>query len=67
MVEVKIKPGKYGSAIAMLLYAGEGFQTRFEHTLIVTAEQRRRLKEAGFVATNGKEPKTRRRRGEKAK
>lgn len=66
MVEVKIKADQYGKAIGMLLRRGDGFQTRFEHTLIVTADQRRLLEEAGLVEANGKETKTRRRRGEKA-
>jgi hypothetical protein len=67
MVQVKIKSGKYGQAIAMLLQMGEGFQTRFQRTLIVNSQQRRILEEAGFVATNGAATKTGNRRGEKAK
>ena len=66
MVEVKIRPDKYGEAIALLLTRGGGFQTRFERTLIVSAEQRRALEEAGFVASNGTN-KTRKAHGEKTK
>ena len=53
MLAVKIKADKYGSAIALLLQMGAGFQTRFERTLIVNPEQRRGLETAGFVAKNG--------------
>jgi hypothetical protein len=66
MVEVKIKSDKYGQAIGLLLRRGEGFQTRFEDVLIVTAKQCRLLEKAGLVEKNGKEPKARRSRGEKA-
>jgi hypothetical protein len=64
---VKIKADKYGQAIALLLQSGGGFQTRFERTLIVNRDQRRALEEAGFVAANGTEPRTRKGRGEKAR
>jgi hypothetical protein len=68
MVPVKIKPDKYGQAIALLLQLGGAFQTRFENTLIVNAEQRRVLEEAGFVAANGRgQKKTRKASGDKAK
>lgn len=67
MVEVKIKPDKYGQALMLLLRQGGGFQTRFERRLIVNAEQHRMLREAGFVAANGTEPKARKSRGEKTK
>jgi hypothetical protein len=67
MLQVKIKPGKYGQAIALLLRNGEGFQTRFERTLIVNPRQRRLLEEAGVVAANGASPNGRKRRGETAK
>jgi hypothetical protein len=67
MVQVKIKSGKYGQAIAILLQQGEGFQTRFQRTLIVNSQQRRILEEAGFVAPNGAATETGNRRGEKAK
>jgi hypothetical protein len=48
-VAVKIKDGKYGSAIALLLDRGGSFQTRHERLLIVNSEQRRALEEAGFI------------------
>lgn len=51
MLAVQIKADKYGQAIALLMRNGGGFQTRFERTLIVNAEQRRTLEKAGFVAT----------------
>lgn len=66
MLEVKIKRGKYGHAIALLLRLGEGFQTRHERTLIVNAQQRRALEEAGFVASNGAKHSARTSRAEKA-
>lgn len=67
MVPVKIKADKFGQAIALLLQRGGAFQTRFEHTLIVNAEQRRVLQEAGLVAANGKgQKKTRKGVGAKA-
>jgi hypothetical protein len=50
---VKIKAGKYGTAIGMLLERGGSFQTRYERTLIVNAEQRKALEEAGLVETSG--------------
>ena len=53
MLEVKIKAGKYGQAIALLMQLGGGFQTRFERTLIVNSEQRRILQQGGLVAANG--------------
>jgi hypothetical protein len=67
MLEVKIKADRYGQAIALLLQLGEGFQTRFERTLIVNSEQKRVLEGAGLVAGNGTAMKTRKGRGEKAK
>ena len=67
MLELKIKDDKYGQAIALLLQMGGGFQTRFEHTLIVNSAQRRALEKAGLVAVNGADQKTRTHRGEKAK
>ena len=51
---VKIKPGKYGSAIGLLLERGGEFQTRHERTLIVNAEQKTVLEEAGLVEINGR-------------
>lgn len=67
MVAVKIRADRYGNAIALLLQRGGGFQTRFERTLIVTPEQQRALKEAGFVAANGATEKTRNGRGQASK
>jgi hypothetical protein len=67
MVEVDIKPDKYGPAIALLLQRGEGFQTRFERKLIVNAQQRQVLEKAGFLAVNGGARTSRKGRGEKAK
>ena len=66
MLAVKIKADKYGQAIALLLSMGGGFQTQFERTLIVNAEQRRALQEAGLVAANGAGPRARKSRGKKA-
>ena len=59
---VKIKAGKYGTAINLLLLRGGAFQTRHERTLIVNSEQKKVLEEADLVETNelkegsGKEP-----------
>jgi hypothetical protein len=50
---VRIKAGKYGSAIGLPLERGGTFQTRHERTLIVNADQRKALEEAGLVETNG--------------
>jgi hypothetical protein len=50
---VKIKAGKYGGAIGLLLERGGAFQTRHERTLIVNAEQKKALEEAGLVETKG--------------
>ena len=50
---VKIKAGKYGSAIGLLLEQGGAFQTRHERTLIVSSEQKKALEEADPVETNG--------------
>ncbi len=49
----KIKAGKYGSAIGLLLERGGAFQTRHERTLIVNADQRKAVEEADLVETNG--------------
>ena len=51
---VKIKAGKYGSAIGLLLERGGAFQTRHERTLIVDAEQKKALEEADLIETNGR-------------
>jgi len=50
---VKIKTGKYGSAIGLLLEHGGAFQTRHERTLIVNADQKKALEEADLVENNG--------------
>src|SRR5207253_1271399 len=50
---VKIKAGKYGSAIGLLLERGGAFQTRHQRTLIVNAAQKKVLEEADLVETNG--------------
>jgi hypothetical protein len=50
---VRIKAGKYGSAIGLLLERGGAFQTRHERTLIVNADQKKALEEAGLVEING--------------
>jgi hypothetical protein len=50
---VKIKAGKYGSAIGLLLERGGAFQTRHERTLIVSADQKKALEAAHLVETNG--------------
>jgi hypothetical protein len=50
---VKIKAGKYGSAIGLLLERGGTFQTRHERTLIVDSEQKKALEEADLVEANG--------------
>ena len=50
---VRIKAGKYGSAIGLLLERGGVFQTRHERTLIVNSEQKEALEEAGLVEANG--------------
>jgi hypothetical protein len=50
---VKIKAGKYGRAIGMLLERGSTFQTPYQRTLIVNSEQRKILEEADLVETKG--------------
>ena len=50
---VKIKAGKYGTAIRMLLERGGAFQTRNERILIVNSDQKKVLEEADLVETNG--------------
>ncbi len=52
---VKIKLGKYGTAIRLLLERGGAFQTRHERTLIVNREQKKVLEEAGLIEANAKE------------
>lgn len=55
MLSVKIKAGKYGSAIGLLLERGGVFQTRPERTLVVTADQVKALEAAQLIDSNGKE------------
>jgi hypothetical protein len=55
---VKIKVGKYGSAIGLRLERGGAFQTRHERTLLVNAAQKKALEEAGLVETNGVKQQT---------
>jgi hypothetical protein len=62
---VKIKAGKYGSAIGLLLEQGGAFQTRHERTLLVNAAQKKALEEAGLVETNGVKQKTGKEHGQK--
>ncbi|MCI0457766.1 MAG: hypothetical protein L0Z62_12415 [Gemmataceae bacterium] len=50
---VKIKAGKYGSAIRLLLERGGAFQTRHERTLIVNAAQKQALEAADLIEANG--------------
>jgi hypothetical protein len=52
---VRIKSGKYGSAIGLLLERGGAFQTRHERTLIVNSDQKKALEKAQLVETNGLE------------
>jgi hypothetical protein len=62
---VKIKSGKYGRAIGLLLERGGAFQTRHERTLIVNSDQRKALETADFVETNGSEHRSRKGHGQK--
>ena len=50
---VKIKAGKYGSAIGLLLERGGAFQTRHERMLLVNSDQKKALEEADLVESNG--------------
>jgi hypothetical protein len=50
---VKIKAGKYGNAIGLLLERGGAFQTRHQRTLIVNSDQKKALEEADLVETKG--------------
>jgi hypothetical protein len=50
---VRIKAGKYGHAIGVLLERGGSFQTRSERTLIVDVDQRLALEQAGLIGTIG--------------
>lgn len=62
MIALKIKPERYGEAIALLLEMGGGFQTRFQRILIVNGAQQRVLEKAGVVASNGSASGMRKRR-----
>jgi hypothetical protein len=62
---VKIKAGKYGRAIGLLLERGGVFQTRHERTLIVDSEQKQVLEEAGLVEANGRNEESRKGNGHK--
>jgi hypothetical protein len=53
LAAVRIKAGKYGSAIGLLLERGGAFQTRHQRTLIVDAAQKRALEQAGLIETKG--------------
>jgi hypothetical protein len=55
---VKIKAGKYGSAIGLLLERGGAFQTRPERTLVVDPAQKRVLEEAALVETDARKQKS---------
>jgi hypothetical protein len=46
---VRIKAGKYGSAINLLLERGGAFQTRHERTLIVDVAQKKALEQAALI------------------
>ncbi len=55
---VKIKSGKYGRAIGLLLERGGAFQTRHVRTLIVNSDQKKALEKADLVkAVKKKEPR----------
>ncbi len=62
---VKIKPGKYGSAIGLLLERGGTFQTRHERTLIVNSDQKQALERAELIETNGLQEGSPRKHGKK--
>ena len=64
---VKIKAGKYGSAIGLLLERGGAFQTRQERTLIVNSDQRKALEDANLVETNGSSKESGTANGQKKK
>ena len=65
LAAVKIKSGKYGSAIRLLLERGGTFQTRHQRTLIVNSDQRKALEIAGLVETNGPEKRSSKEHGQK--
>jgi hypothetical protein len=62
---VKIKAGKYGNAIGMLLERGGTFQTRHERTLIVNSDQKKALEKANLVEANGLEEGSGKEHGQK--
>jgi hypothetical protein len=62
---VRIKAGKYGSAIGLLLERGGSFQTRPERTLIVNADQKKALEEAGLVEANESKDRSGKEHGQK--
>ena len=62
---VKIKAGKYGSAIGLLLKRGGAFQTRHERTLIVDAAQKKALELAGLIENVGLEQRSSKQNGQK--
>jgi hypothetical protein len=64
---VRIKVGKYGSAIGLLLERGGVFQTRHERTLIVNPEQKKALVDAGLIETNGDKEGSAKEHGNKKK
>ncbi|HZW32472.1 MAG TPA: hypothetical protein VFF52_17290 [Isosphaeraceae bacterium] len=64
-VAVRIKAGKYGSAINLLLQRGGSFQTRHERTLIVNASQKEALEQAGLIESIGLKPRSGEEHGQK--
>jgi hypothetical protein len=62
---VRIKSGKYGSAIGLLLRRGGAFQTRYERTLIVDAAQKKALEHAGLIEVLGMKRTSSRDHGQK--
>lgn len=61
---VRIKSGKYGSAIGLLLERGGAFQTRHERTLIVNSDQKEALEKADLVETNGLDERSGKKHGQ---
>jgi hypothetical protein len=64
-VAVKIKAGKYGRAIGLLLERGGSFQTRHERILIVNSEQRKALEEADVIEANEMKEESGKKNGKK--
>ena len=62
---VKIKAGKYGTAIRLLLERGGSFQTRHERTLIVNSGQQKVLEDADLVESNGLQEGSAKKHGQK--